>query len=156
MNKPFACPGFARTRVLAGTLIALSALTFALQGAAAQEAGRCRISGSEADVLLGIGKRLAADPDSAYSIRRQRYHIPATDSSNVSLVTTDSVCALAGNAYNANLDSVYQVMNRSVYVVRVGSVYIVSDPAFVENGGHGYIPTMVLDANFVLLATFAS
>jgi hypothetical protein len=106
--------------------------------------------------LLSYGRELATNTDSIYVAHRQRYHITATDSSNVALVTSDSVCALAGDAYNANLSPAYQSASRAVYVVRIGNVYIVTDPSFLSGGAHGYIPHMVFDANFVLLAAFGA
>ena len=139
--------------------VALSALCIAFVSsneANGQGTGRCQSGGDEADALLSYGKELATSTDSIYVATRQRYHIVATDSSNVALVTSDSVCSLAGDAYNAHLSVAHQVANRAVYVVRVGDVYIVTDPSFLPTGVHGLIPNMVFDANFVLLAQFAA
>jgi hypothetical protein len=120
----------------------------------AEIGGRCLTGGDEAASLLGYGEALATLTDSIYAVHRQRYHIPMTDSSNVELVTSDSVCALAGDAFNAHLTSAHQRANRPVYVVRIGTVYIVSDPSLAVPGG--LTPNMVFDADFALLAQFVA
>lgn len=148
MSKTIMGFGLLRIRFIAMAFLALGTFGFAIPRSATQGTGRCRVSGDEADVLLGASKRLAANTDSVSALRRQRYHIPATDSINVTLVTADSVCALAGDAYNANLDSAFQVVNRAVYVVKIGTVYMVCDPSFVETGSHGYIPNGLVPASW--------
>jgi hypothetical protein len=151
--------GTSMARFTAAALLALSALGYAFvpsKKAYAQGSGRCQSGGDEAAALLSYGKELATNTDSIYVATRQRYHITATDSSNVELVTSDSVCALAGDAYNAHLSVAHQSANRAVYVVRIGSVYIVTDPSFLPAGVHGLVPNMIFDANFALLAQFAA
>lgn len=151
--------GTPRARFSAAALLTLSALGYAFmssQKAHAQGSGRCQIEGDEAAALLSYGKELATNTDSIYVATRQRYHITATDASNVALVTSDSVCALAGDAYNAHLSVAHQSANRAVYVVRIGSVYIVADPSFLPPGVHGLIPNMIFDASFTLIAQFAA
>lgn len=151
--------GLSRISSAVSTLLTSSALCLAFASgkeAHAQGPGRCQVAGDEAAALLSYGKALATDTDSVYVATRQRYHIPATDSLNVALVTSDSICALAGDAYNSHLSTAHQIANRPVYVVRIGNVYIVSDPSFLPPGVHGLIPNMVFDASFVLLAQFAA
>jgi len=152
-------PGTSRVRFSAAALLTLSAFGCAFmssRNAHAQGSGRCRTGGDEAAALLTYGKELATNTDSMYVATRQRYHITATDSSNVALVTSDSVCALAGDAYNAHLSVAHQTASRAVYVVRIGSVYIVTDPSFLPPGVHGLIPNMIFDATFTLIAQFAA
>lgn len=151
--------GAPRVRCGAAAPVVFGVLCFALIVSAkahAQEFGRCQTGGNEGAALLNYGRELATNSDSIHVATRQRYHIPATDSSNVTLVTSDSVCALAGDAYNAHLSVARRTANRAVYVLRIGSVYIVTDPRLLPAGVHGLIPNMVFDADFALLAQFAA
>ncbi|MEO7042992.1 MAG: hypothetical protein ABI035_12080 [Gemmatimonadaceae bacterium] len=148
-----------RVRIWLITIIAIAVGSIFLRTTkpsyGAEIGARCLTGGDEAPALHGYGEALATLTDSIYAVTRQRYHIPMTDSSNVELVTSDSVCALAGDAFNAHLTSAQQRVNRPVYVVRVGTVYIVSDPSLAAPLS-GLTPNMVFDSDFALLAQFVA
>lgn len=116
---------------------------------------RCRTTGDEALVLVAYAKMLAADTSGEMQAKRTSYYIPPTDTANVELVTDDAVCARAGDAFNADLPPSLRITNRAVYVVRIGQVYIVTDPTAQPVRG-GLVPNIVFDRRFRVLARFAA
>lgn len=116
---------------------------------------RCRTTGDEALVLVAYARMLAAETSREMQVTRKSYHIPPTDTANVELVTEDAVCARAGDAFNADLPPSLRIANRAVYVVRIGQVYIATDPAAQPVRG-GLVPNIVFDGEFRVLARFAA
>jgi hypothetical protein len=117
---------------------------------AAQGPSRCRASdGKTTNLIKYLRERVL--PDSA---NRAQWHLPATDPDSVKLVTTDSLCAIAGDAYNADLIPSLRVTSRPVYVIRILGFYIVYDPDVRGNKSEWDIRT-IMDSTFTIVARVA-
>lgn len=96
---------------------------------------------------------VATSSDSEYAARRQRYGIPATQPNKISYVTEETVCMAAAAAYQQAVGTQPPPGGRRVYVVKVGSVYVVRDPQ--ELAGE-WERSLVFDKNFNLLSAYLS
>jgi hypothetical protein len=71
-------------------------------------------------------------------------HLPYVASNAIQLVTTDSVCSLAVQAWTA-ADTLTSPPITSLYVIQVGSMYDVID---AQHSGGEYSQHLVLDSMF--------
>lgn len=78
--------------------------------------------------------------------------LPATSSSNVTLVTDVRTCARAADAYSADEDTSHAMVGRQAYVIKVANVYVVWAPA-VHVGEWSAYRTM--DSKFKVTASVA-
>jgi hypothetical protein len=75
--------------------------------------------------------------------------LPTVPASEIVAVTDPKICAAAREAYNSALPPAQRDPNRSLYVIRVGRVYSVDDPA-LRIGEFGL--AMTLDERFEVIA----
>lgn len=97
---------------------------------------------------------LVRSTDAAYVAFRQSVHIPAVTDTAVKLVTADSICSRAVQAWAAG-DSALGApppYETRLYLLSVGAVYVAT-PAPVA-GIASYQQYVVYDSNFVQLAPF--
>ena len=77
---------------------------------------------------MEYAKKLATATSGEYAETREVYRLPAVAASEVVLVSNDSTCRVAAAAYNREVEG--SNPDRAVFVVRVGTVYIVVDPTY--------------------------
>ncbi len=113
---------------------------------------RCRLASDESTALVAYLSKLATATDPATVATRIAYALPVVAATSVVAVTDEIVCAAAADAFNNALDPSNQVAGRSVYVVRVGTVYYVEDPTA---GAGEFAMGMTMDANYAVIAGVA-
>ena len=90
----------------------------------------CRPFDAYANAMVGTLKALATSTESGDVTQRNRLGIPATSAANVTYVTTEQVCSKAATAFGAHVGVVNgPPVSGVLYVVKVGSVYVVDDPS---------------------------
>jgi hypothetical protein len=118
---------------------------------AAGQTGSCLPLDDEATGMLNWATHLATGTDSSTIASRQGLQVPAVAANRVKLVTKASTCKKASDAYSAALNEPSNP-GRAVYVVQIGSVYLVEDPTqLIREWTQG----MVFDRKFVLLERYA-
>jgi hypothetical protein len=83
--------------------------------------------------------------DGSVRLALSRNGVSQVDSSTVVLVTDKTICSKAVRAYNGVLGPNAQPPSGSVYVIKVGTNYIVRDP--VQRGGE-WAGDVVIDNRF--------
>lgn len=111
---------------------------------------QCRASDSTAVRMVAKYTNMmtrAADPQDLAVLQMQlgRHGISLVPPSQISLVTDRQVCSKAERAYSTALKGNGTTPSGSVYVVKMGSYYVVRDPAQL---GSGYYVEMILDSAF--------
>lgn len=118
-------------------------------------AAQCRAADAQTVNMIRYMTVLATAPaaDSEHVAKRHNYGIPSTTASKISLVTSGRTC---GNALQAFLQAVpgLSPAPTNVYVVSVGSVYVVWSPG--PFSGAEYIPHVVMDSKFAVKSKFAT
>jgi hypothetical protein len=94
---------------------------------------------------------VTTDPYTRLALTRNG--VSQVDSSTVVLVTDRTACSKAMKAYNNVLGAGARPPSGSVYVIKVGSAYIVRDP--VQQGGE-FNADVVLDSGFKVKAQLLS
>jgi hypothetical protein len=97
---------------------------------------------------------VTATTDTSLVAMRTTYHLPAVDSSKVSVVTNAKTCASAAIAYNKAIHGPNApAMSRTIIVLKISNTrYALLDP--LERYGE-YEINVITDANFVVLNTFS-
>lgn len=133
-------------RVLAAA--ALAATLVAARSAGAQTTSGCRPSDDDALVLRSYLRELvtATAPDRV--ALRTDIGLTAMDSTRVTLVTNDRVCAKVADAINAGLQT--PNVARQLYVFDVGKSFAAQDP---DHPSGGYWPTMIVSARHKLIGS---
>jgi hypothetical protein len=114
----------------------------------------CRASNAETANTIRYMKELVSatlPADSETVGIRMTYMIPSVSPTQVSLVTTERTCKSALTAYTAAVPGRSPAPTR-VYVVAVGTVYVVWDNA---QGSAEWNPHVILNSKFQVLAKFA-
>jgi hypothetical protein len=129
---------------------------FLSTSALSAEAQACRSEDSVSRFMVNGVKRLMSASDSASVATRSRMQLPVVSPDSVVLVTNDSICSQMVSAYGGAISlprSDGVVPSGQVYVVKVGTVYLVRDP--VITGGN-YTVEMVINTMGVVLTRQAS
>ena len=116
-------------------------------GGAGQSA--CLPGGAELDERLHGTRRLVTSSDAGDVRARGVLRLSAVADSSVQPVSSDSICAAARDAYDAELPVTARRPGRKVYVIRVGDRYVVEDST-LRFGEFGL--AMVLDERFAVLS----
>lgn len=106
------------------------------------QGGDCLPDDDVLENLWGYARQLGTDTTTSFADRRLAYDIPLTTLSEVQPVFDSAVCRRAAQAYEQELDLPGQP---SVYVVRIGTRYVVLDPDTKRGEFSVYL---VLDMNF--------
>ncbi len=94
--------------------------------------------------ILYIAQRQTTSPsDSAY--RAKIWHVPLLAANDVALVTDEDVCQQAAVAYDREMAPETSTLTRGVYVVRLGSWYLVVDS---ESRAGEWMRGIVLDSAY--------
>lgn len=120
---------------------------------ASQAAAQCRSADSTSARMIHKWRSLMVATDFSTQQALSRNFVPQVDSSTVVLVTDKTVCSKAMKAYNNVLGAGAQPPSGSVYVIKIGSAYIVRDP--VQRGGE-FAADVVLDSGFRVKAQLLS
>ena len=136
----FGEPGFQASQT-AMPLLVVAGLAIAGTRAAAQ----CRGADSTGAPMIHKWKALMVTTDSATRQALSRNGVSQVDSSSVVFVTDPAICAKAMKAYNGVLGPGARPPSGAVYVIKVGTAYIVRDP--VQRGGE-FALEVVLDSRF--------
>ncbi len=134
---------------LAIILLALTASVSAQSKA--QQPGGCHASTSESTQGLGWLTSLVSSTRPGAAAMRTSLHI--TSGSQVSLITTDSVCTAAAKARAAEMQIPYD--SAAIYVYKIGNVYVADEHVGTANSGErGYRAMHFFDLsyNFVGIA----
>lgn len=102
--------------------------------------------------LLVFGAVLASDSTAEIVSTRELYGILPVPESEVEIVSDEETCTRASTLLHADLE--YSGQLRPVTVVRIGTRYIIVDPAY-ENPASEWTPHIVCDDEFRVLARFA-
>lgn len=108
---------------------------------------QCRAADSTSTVMITRWRSLMVDTNGSVRLALQRNFIAQVDSSTVVLVTDKNTCSKAMRAYNDVRGAGSQPPSGAVYVIKVGTVYIVRDPV-QRNPESGWYGDVVLDSGF--------
>jgi hypothetical protein len=130
------------------SLASMAALVFlSLTPALAHAQAACRPMGREMTMRRDYLSRIVTDSSSEFA--RAMMSLPMAADSAVVPITDPALCAKAREAYVAGLPPELRETTKSVFVIRVGDVYTVDDPA-VKVGKFSVV--MTLDADFAVLS----
>ena len=101
--------------------------------------------------LLVYATLLARDSTSEMVASRETYGIQPVPESEIEIVRDEVTCTRASELLHAKLN--YSGMLRPVRVVRIGTRYIIVDPAYDNSSGE-FTPHIVCDDDFRVLALF--
>ena len=116
---------------------------------------QCRAADAQTVNMIQYMTVLATAPaaDTEHVSKRQNYGIPSTTASKISLVTSGRTCSSALQAFLQAVPELSPAPT-NVYVVSVGSVYVVwSSGPFA---GAEFIPHVVMDSKFAVKSKFAA
>ena len=86
---------------------------------------------------------------------REALRLPKAAADEVRLVTDESVCAAAAEAYNRDRRNEGSGLSGRVYVIRIQSVYVVHDPEYDYNPAlPGGLVVIVFDSSWKRLASY--
>jgi hypothetical protein len=120
--------------------------------AGALTAQSCRPMDDRGKFMLNALKNLMVTTDGHVAASRDFERIPVVDSASVVLVTDTRICDKALKAYNTGIPKGAQG-STSVYVVKVGTVYVVLDPTRMAGE---WAVEMVMDSRFNILSRYGS
>jgi len=94
----------------------------------------CRPADATTSAVIAGLRRIVSNNDTSVVATRTQMQLPTVPISSVVLVTDNAICSKVAQAYNAALPSRTPPISpsSSVYVVQVGSVYVVHDSAQVS------------------------
>lgn len=114
----------------------------------------CRPADAQTANMISYMKVLVAAtvPADSESVGiRTAYKIPAANPTQVTLVTKEQTCKSALAAFNSKVPGQSPVATR-IYVVAVGSVYVVWNPR--QGVGAEWAPNLILNSKFQFLEGF--
>jgi hypothetical protein len=110
---------------------AMGALAAARTSAQVSPRQTCRAADDSSFDMIEMIKSYALATDSIATATAASLGIPAVASaSSIRLVTNDATCRSANTAYQAAATGARQTLSGRVYVVQVGSSYVVWDPRY--------------------------
>ena len=127
-----------------------------LLGFAPRSSGQvCRAASDSSVDMVQMVKNYALATDSTTKATRDSLRIPAVSAaSSVVLITKEVTCKSANTAYQRVATGARQTLSGRVYVVQVGTRYVVWDPAYSFNAAYPLWIYMVFDSRWVLLSLF--
>lgn len=129
-------------------VIALIALSSVPSAGLGQGQTACAPADSVSQYLITKLKRLMQATSGRVALARAMAGIPQVDAATIVLVTDCDLCAKAERAYTSEVDANPPTSSK-VHVVRVGSVYVVSDP---QRRAGEFSVEVVMDAAFRVLS----
>lgn len=115
----------------------------------------CRAADDSSFSLVEMVKSFALATDSAFKAARDSLGIPpAASSADVVLITKQTICKSANTAYQKAATGARQTLTGRVYVVQVGSSYVVWDPGYVYDPAYPTDIYMVFDSRWAKKSIF--
>ena len=140
-------PIYLTTRVLALLFVILATPKASAQCRAADD--------SSYNMVERVKKYSLVTSDTTYNSTRIALALPAiTSASQIALVTKASTCKSANTAYQAAATGARQTLTGRVYVVHVGTSYVVWDPWYQFNTAVPADIYMVFDSQWVKRSIF--
>jgi hypothetical protein len=103
--------------------------------------------------MIGDIKGLVSSTDPGDGFQRRDLKIPVVDTSTIALVTQTQTCNKVLTAFLSTLPTNYPIpLPTSVYVVKVGNVYVAMHPPPQGEKGSTYA---VIDSKFKVLAKYS-
>lgn len=115
----------------------------------------CRAATDESGYMLNVVRLYALTTEPVGQAARDSLRIPAVSSASaVVLITKEATCKSANTAYQAAATGARQTLSGRVYVVQVGTAYVVWDPDYVYNVASPSPQYMVFDSRWAFKSTF--
>lgn len=134
------------------TIVAALLLLGAVPRAGAQV---CRAANDSSIDMIQMVKNYALATDSVTKDVRDFLLIPAVASAaDVALITKEGTCRRANSAYRKAATGARQTLSGRVFVVKVGTSYVVWDPAYSFNASYELWVYMLFDSRWVLKSLF--
>lgn len=119
------------TRMRSSHRFLLLVLLMLAPGGARAQARVCRAADDSSFDMIEMIKSYALATDSIGQAVRDSLRIPAVASAgNVVLITKENTCKSANTAYQNVASGARQTLSGRVYVVQVGTSYVVWDPSY--------------------------
>jgi hypothetical protein len=112
---------------------------------------QCRAADSTSAKLVKHWRNLVVNPDSRVRLALSDLGITQVDSSTIVLVGDRTSCTKAVKTYNATLGASSPPPSGSVYLLKVGTRYVVLDPAQQSSGWYHVV---IMDNKFVKISNF--
>ena len=93
------------------------------------EAQACRPADATSESMIGGLTNLMTDSYPQFTQVRDSLRLPLVSGSSIVLVTNDSICTQLAKVYGTAISEFGMTPSGKVYAVKVGSVYVVYDPA---------------------------
>lgn len=130
-------------------------IALALPGMARAQTKVCRAADDSSYYMIEVVKSFALATDSGWVAARDARGIPAVASArDVVLITKESTCKSANTAYQGAATGARQTLSGKVYVVQVGTSYVVWDPSYRYNIAYPADQFMVFDSKWVRKSLF--
>ncbi len=115
----------------------------------------CRLADSTSAILKYEIGRYSSATSGDNRIVRDSLRLPLVSESQITVVSQATVCKKANTAFQsywANRGGT--AFSGLVYVLQVGGVYAVQDPAYRYRAGGSYTPILFLDSRYRALSVF--
>jgi hypothetical protein len=129
-----------------------AALCIATIGTTRAQAQSCRAADMTSSIMVATLQNTMTSTVPQVIAERQSSHLPVAAVDSITFVTDTTVCSQMASAYAAALAPSSGTPSGSVYVVKVGAVYVVCDPAITHFGEWSY--QMVIDRQGKVLARY--
>ena len=137
------------------TQVSLMLVVLILLGGAQAQAQVCRAADDSSYDMIEMVKSFALATDSSWKTARDARGIPAVASaSSVVLITKSNTCKAANVAYQGVASGARQTLTGRVYVVQVGTSYVVWDPGYRFDIASPADIYMVFDSRWVKKSIF--
>lgn len=120
---------------------------------AGAQGSHCRAADDDSQTLIQEVRDYATARTGPYQVTRDSLRLVLVTASQVMLVTDDSTCRRANDAYKLAVPSSPSGFSNSVYVVAAGSRYVVLDPQY-RYKGPGTGVAVVFDSKWRKLSVF--
>lgn len=135
-------------------LVGLSAVLVVLV-ARPSEAQVCRAADDSSAGMIQMVKNYALATDSVTKEGRDTLRIPAViQATDVALITKETTCKSANTAYQKVATGARTTLSGRVYVVKVGTSYVVWDPGYAFDPNQPTDIYMVFDSRWVHKSIF--
>ena len=132
-----------------------TAVLFALSVARHADAQVCRAANDSSADMIQMITNYALATDSTTKVTRDSLRIPAVaSSSSIVLITKEATCKSANTAYQAVASGARETLSGRVFVVQVGTSYVVWDPAYSYAAATPTWVYMVFDSRWVNRSIF--
>jgi hypothetical protein len=115
----------------------------------------CRPADDSSFDMIEMIKSYAIPSNSRYAAARDSLRIPAVSSpGSITLVTKEVTCKSANTAYQKVATGARETLSGRVYVVQVGTSFVVWDPAYRYNANSPAETYMVFDSKWIKQSIF--